>query len=204
MLILDLDDTIYEAASLSPQTLEPALISIKEYYDPQQASAIIAELWYKPIDVVIQKFNIPQPVVAECFRRLQQVSFEEIEITPFEDYSVIKQLPQLKTLVTSGLEPLQLAKVQALGISSDFQSIHVDDPRLQPRQHKLDIFRMILEASQFPAADIWVIGDNPQSELQAAKELGMRTIQRRAPHKSDWEQADHIIDTFYELEEIIK
>ena len=85
MLILDLDDTIYPAASLSPQVLEPALTAIRDHYSRSQADEIVAALWFKPIDVVVQQFNIPSQVIEACFEKLEQVPFDKIETQPFED-----------------------------------------------------------------------------------------------------------------------
>lgn len=202
MLILDLDDTIYPAASLSPQVLEPALSAIRDHYSRSQADEIVAALWFKPIDVVVQQFNIPSQVIEACFEKLEQVPFDKIEIQPFEDYQVLRQFSE-KVLVTSGIHQLQHAKIDALGIKTHFKDIFVDDPRLQPRRHKLDIFKSILQQTQLSAEDIWVIGDNPTSELQAGKVLGMRTVQRKSPHHPPWEQADYFINSFRELENFV-
>jgi len=87
-----------------------------------------------------------------------------LNIKAFEDYKVIKTFRKKKVLVTTGLRPLQLAKIKALGIENDFEEI--DDPRLIPRTHKIDIFAQILLNSGKKVEDIWVIGDNPESEIK--------------------------------------
>ncbi|MEM9889028.1 MAG: HAD hydrolase-like protein [Bacteroidota bacterium] len=93
--------------------------------------------------------------------------------------------------------------VKALGIENDFDAIFIDDPRQTPRQHKMDIFKQILFETKKDPKEIYVIGDNPASEIKAGKQLGMKTIQRKSRHKKIAKFADYVIESFEELGSII-
>jgi len=206
MLILDLDDTIFETKSINSNIFAPAISLIKEYYKSNpgiDVEEIISELWSKPIDVVFSKYNIPQPLASKFYQAIANIDYKALHIQTFDDYQVIKSFPNKKILVTTGLKELQIAKIKALGISSDFDAIFIDDPRKQPRQFKFNIFQQILHESKMPPAKIWVIGDNPDSEIKAAKRLGMNTIQRLSKSKTVSELSDYKIQSFNELVDII-
>ncbi|MEL7121213.1 MAG: HAD hydrolase-like protein [Bacteroidota bacterium] len=207
MLILDLDDTIFQTNSMNPKIFDPAFSVIKAHYYSTQADTnaeqMILEMWEKPLDVVFAKYNTPEAVIAEFYKKVGNVDFRELEIKTFQDYKVIESLPQRKILVTTGLEELQWAKISALGIESDFESIKIDDPRSNPRRYKIDIFRQILQETGMLAEDIWVIGDNPESEIKAGNQLGMNTIQRKSKSKNISELADYVVDSFNEVIDIL-
>ncbi|MEM9848734.1 MAG: HAD family hydrolase [Bacteroidota bacterium] len=208
MLLLDLDDTIFETKSIDPAVFEPAFSIISEYYQSIEPAivieAITSELWSKPTDVVFQKYKTPHSIVLKFYEQLERIDHKALQIKTFEDYAVLQSIPQRKILVTTGLRGLQIAKIKALGIESDFEAIKIDDPRLNPRQHKIDIFRQILKVTALPPETIWVIGDNPNSEIKAGRTLGMRTIQRKSSHRSSDSCADYEIESFAELTEIVK
>ena len=181
MLIIDLDDTIFPTQSMNPAIFDPAISIVRDALQSRKTKAIadtaIAELWTKPIDHVLAKYEVPNDVIAHFYQAIAEVDYQQLRITPFADYPALRAITQPKILVTTGLRELQVAKIKALGISSDFISIHIDDPRAQPRQHKQLIFEQIMRAQHLSPQQIWVIGDNPDSELKAGKELGMKTIQ---------------------------
>ena len=49
-----------------------------------------------------------------------------------------------------------------------------------------------------------VVGDNPRSELGAAKEVGIKTVQTLRPNIIRWDEADAHIISLYELKELLK
>lgn len=208
MIILDLDDTIFETKSMNPRIFDSAITLIEDYYQQhhsiQKSKKVITELWSYPIDVVFKKHNTEEALVNQFYQMIAEIDFRDLNIKTFEDYKEIKNLHKRKILVTTGLKELQLAKIKALGIENDFEEIYIDDPRQFPRKYKVDIFRQILLNSKINPENVWVIGDNPDSEIKVGKELGMKTIQRKSKHKKIAELADYKIESFVELEEILK
>lgn len=207
MLILDLDNTIFETKSMDSKIFDSAFALIEKYYTDNKlgikSEEIITDLWSIPVDVVFAKYNTPTDLVSAFYKQIEEIDYEELDIKTYDDYIEIQKLKDIKILVTTGFKELQLAKIKALGIESDFDEIHIDDPRLNPRNHKIDIFRQILMNTKKKPEEIWVIGDNPESEIQSGKKLGMKTIQRKSINMKSSEFADYEIDTFNELKEIL-
>ncbi len=208
MIILDLDDTIFETKSMNPRIFDPAISIVKRFYleneTEQKANRVVDALWSDPIDLVFKNHHTPSQIVENFFEALEEINFKALRIQPYTDYTEIKSLKHPKVLVTTGYTKLQSAKINALQIASDFDTIYIDDPRSYPRLHKFGIFKQILDESKCKASDIWVIGDNPNSEILSGKKLGMRTIQRKTSKWKKSEFADYMIESFTELKEILQ
>lgn len=207
MIIFDLDDTIFETKSMNPQIFEPAIALVYDFYKHNKTNVtpeeVVADLWSRPVDVVFSIHKTPAFLTTAFYHKISDIDYQDLKISTFEDYSAVRAFQNRKMLVTTGLKELQLAKVNALGIASDFEAIHIDDPRLQPRKHKIDIFQQILTETKKAPSDIWVVGDNPNSEIKAANALGMNTILRKPHRKNSPVKADYEIDSFEELKSII-
>lgn len=81
---------------------------------------------------------------------------------------------------------------------------NIDDLRDCSRIFKKGIFEKIVEREKIATEKVWVIGDNPESELIVGNSLGMNTIQRlgRYPEKSPY--VDYGMNSFEELNDILK
>ena len=207
LLILDLDDTIFPIQSLPWSVFDPAKKVIEDYAlaerGPEETEQIIDGLKNFPFDIIAGRFEIPKSVIREFYHVLQNLDYQ-LPIESYRDYPFLKELPFPKSLVTTGVTQLQLAKVKALEIEGDFQEIFVDDPFDPDRQFKVGIFAKILEKSGLAPSQIWVIGDNPNSELKAGRKLGMKTIQRLKENEPKADKADFGIHSFAELKQLIK
>lgn len=207
ILILDLDDTIFSTQSISRQIVEPAVQILRTYYTAKhgirESVQLIDDLWKYPFDSILQKYQIPINIQEEFFFKLDNIEYN-LNIQPFEDYYFVQQLQVKKYLVTTGFVGLQKAKIKALNIQNDFVEVYIDDPRDNNRIFKKGIFEKIVEHEKIAAKKVWVIGDNPDSELIAGNSLGMNTIQRlgRYPEKPPY--VDYGMNSFEELNDIIK
>jgi len=199
LLILDLDDTIFETKSIDPQIFDPLIQLIHDYasakYDQETTEKITQALWHRPFDVVANKFNFSQEIIDSFYHTINQLSFD-LNISTFPDYHFLKTLPFPKILVTTGFQSLQKAKIKALEIESDFTSIYIDDPSQDNRIYKKGIFTQIINQHQLDASQIWVIGDNPDSELKAGRTLGMSTIQIIKGNTPASSNADYHISSY--------
>ena len=208
LLILDLDDTIFETKSMSSEIFEaPISVLIKHCINNNVQivqETLIADLWSLPIDVVFSKHNIPNRITTSFYEEIAKIDDKQLSIKPFQDYSEVNSLTYKKVLVTTGLRELQMAKINALNIASNFEDIYIDDPRELPRKDKQLIFQSIIKQYQIEPKNIWVIGDNPTSEIRIGKALGMNTIQRKSESKSSTLDADYVIESFTELRKIIR
>jgi putative hydrolase of the HAD superfamily len=94
---------------------------------------------------------------------------------PFADYHLIKVIPIKKFLVTTGFTNLQRSKIKMLGIENDFEEIHIVDPEVSAITKK-DVFAGIMKRHDYHVEDLLVVGDDPESEIKAAIELGIDTF----------------------------
>jgi len=126
MLILDLDNTIFETKSISPEIFQPIINLIETYYlsinEQNLVNQIIEELWTIAIDEVFEKYNTPEKIQQQSYKILRELDYD-LEIKAYLDYNILKSIPKEKILVTTGYEKLQLAKIEALKIGSDFKEI---------------------------------------------------------------------------------
>ena len=90
-----------------------------------------------------------------------------------------------------------------MGIENDFTEIFVDDPSEKNRIYKKGIFQKIIQKSKKLPNQIWVIGDNSESEIKAGNELGLRTIHRLKEGEGKSTKAEYGIHSFAELQKII-
>jgi putative hydrolase of the HAD superfamily len=107
-------------------------------------------------------------------------------------------------LVTSGFRTLQESKIEALGLRSRFDAVHVDAIDEADRKGKDGIFRDILERYGFEPERVLVVGDNPESEIEAGNRLGMATVQILRPGVARGATATHYIHGLSELRAIIE
>ena len=104
--------------------------------------------------------------------------------------------------MTTGFKPLQEAKIQALHLEEKFEQIHIDDILATDRIYKKGIFSKILSSAPYLPSDVYIIGDNPDSELKAGKELGCSTIQLAKFGQTKSVFADHYIHSYHDLDPI--
>ena len=176
-LIFDLDNTIYPVNSIAGNLFERLFSMIDEsatHLTADDISAAKAELKRRPFHLVAGKFNFGDELTTAGNDFLKQVSYD-LPMQPFDDYAHLKQLPQTKFLVTTGFSKLQWSKVDRLGLKEDFEEIHIVDPLIS-NQTKKDVFADILKRHQYDKEDVLVIGDDPESEIKAANELGIDTF----------------------------
>lgn len=206
MLILDLDDTIFETKSMSNTSFSAIVTLIEKLLIPkigdQIVNQLIEELWHRPFDYVMDKYRIDLLEQNQISAAINQLEYN-LKISTFADYSYLQRFDIEQILVTTGFPKLQYAKLDALGIRNDFKAIHIDDVTIKDRPHKKGIFQKIIANTKKLPHQIWVIGDNPSSELKAGKELGLRTIQRLKDGDVLSENAEFGITTFVELKDII-
>jgi len=207
MLIVDLDDTIFQTTSMRKDIFEPAISMVQNYcletLGVKKAEQARLDLWRFPFDVIAEKYQLPSEIGEAYFRMMNEMDYE-LTIYPFEDYIELQQMDRRKILVTTGFKKLQSAKIEALNIKDDFEAIFIDEPHEKNRRFKKERSEHILKNLNLHPRDTWVIGDNPESELKAGKTLGMNTIQRLKPSTQKSSHADYVIHTFKELAKIIQ
>ena len=122
--------------------------------------------------------------------------------TPMQGYGdldVLRELPVMRFLITSGFGRLQESKLQALGIGRIFTAIHVDAIDQPGYRGKQAIFEDILRGQRLQPDQVLIVGDNHDSEIAIGVRLGIRTVQTLRPGVPRSAIATHHIRTLHEL-----
>ncbi len=174
-IIYDLDNTIYPASSIGPVLFAPVLTLIQnsgEHHTDMEG--IKKDILRKPFQHLAAKYNFSEALTNKGINLLQHYCYEGV-IAPFPDYKENKNLPGEKYLVTTGFVTLQRSKIKQLGIEQDFKEIHIVDPQTSAKTKK-DVFADIIQRNNHDVSEVLVIGDDPESEIKAAIELGIDVV----------------------------
>lgn len=204
-LILDLDDTIFPTKSMDKEIFRPFFddltATLAIHFDSQQIENIIEELWERPIDYVFNKHNIKYDWVSSLFTFFDTIDLK-LDIQTYQDYCYLRSNELPKYLVTTGIKNLQSAKIRALGIENDFDNIYIIDS-ISNSKSKNFIFRQIVQDYKLKPNQIFVIGDNPDSEIESGNIEQMITIQILREKVKKGTNADYYIKSFYDLNKIL-
>lgn len=204
-LILDLDYTIFQTNTIDKKVFEPffetLLTDIDSLFSATTIENIVTDLWKDSWDVVIERYKIPKEIFSKSVNVLENSPLK-LEITTYSDYHFLKNHSQDKFLVTTGLTSLQKAKIKALNIENDFKKIIIND-RLIDSKTKVDLFRELIEDYNLTPEKTYVIGDNPNSEIEAGNLLNLETIQIVRDNNVKSNTAKYHINSFEELKNII-
>lgn len=180
LLIFDLDDTIFETRSMGTDHLDKIFKEFRKsasvHYSQATIDRIEHDLWQLPFDQVAMQYEF-SPSLCDQFSKLINATHYRLNIRPFPDFEYIRECDFRKVLVTTGFKKLQEAKIAALQLTPDFETIYIDEIDVPNRTFKSGIFTGILSESGLNKKSHIVIGDNPESELKAGHELGFTTIQ---------------------------
>lgn len=206
-LILDLDNCLAAANEVGEDVFKPAFEAMRNanhgtLTDEQLAEAF-EEIWRRPLDFVALKFGFSQEMLAAGWNAFSQTVIE----TPMKGYgdlAVLRELPFELYLVTSGFRGLQESKVKALQIADLFREIEIDAIDEDNRKGKQGVFASILERKELKPEEVIVVGDNPDSEIEAGNRLGIRTVQILRPGIPRANNATFYIETFHELKTLLE
>jgi putative hydrolase of the HAD superfamily len=176
-IILDLDNTIYPVSSIADHLFDELFSFLDQHIAGEGIDHINSakeDLKRIPYQKVADKYQFSERVKNKGLELLNNIEYK-LPMQPFDDYQHIRETNITKFLVTTGFTKLQWSKVKMLDIEADFEAIHIVDPELSPLTKK-DIFASILEKYNYQPEDVLIIGDDPESEIKAASELGIDTF----------------------------
>ena len=162
-----------------------------------------ADCWRNSLDYVAEEHGFSQEMLAAGW---QAAARTEVQ-TPmygYPDLDVLAELPARLFLVTSGFRRLQQSKIKALGIQSLFEAIYIDAIDETDRKGKQAIFKYILDNCSLKPAEVLVVGDNPDSEIEAGNQLGMKTVQILRDGVAHGNNATHHIYSLAELNTLMR
>jgi len=179
-LIFDLDNCLAAAKEVGEQLFAPAFDAIRranhDALSEKSLSDAFADCWRHPLDWVASEYGFTHEMLAAGWQ-----VFVTTEVTQpmygYGDFEILSDLPVQRFLVTSGFRRLQKSKIRALGLERLLTAIHVDAIDEPDRKGKRGIFELILDTYHFRPAEVLVVGDSPDSEIEAGNRLGIRTVQ---------------------------
>jgi len=203
-IIFDLDMCILDTHTLTGPFFQPVLDAL---YNSELSAAlkekINALLWTTGLDDVLDMFSVPRDVAEKMREAYRQIEVPD-GIKTFGDEEFIRGLPVKKVLVTTGYRKFQQTKIDKLGITDLFDEIIIDELDYRDkRKGKKRIFEELLRNNGWGKSEVLAVGDNPVSELGAAKALGIMTVQTLRPTVEKWGEADYHIHSFRELADLI-
>ncbi|OGC80704.1 hypothetical protein A2943_02335 [Candidatus Adlerbacteria bacterium RIFCSPLOWO2_01_FULL_51_16] len=203
-IIFDLDMCILDTHTLSGPFFEPVLNAFRnsELSDDLK-NKIDTQLWTTSLEDTIEMFSVPGSIAEKIRQAYRQIDVPD-GIKSFGDEECIADLPATKILVTTGYRKFQQGKIDQLNISHLFDTVIIDalDNRFE-RKGKEVIFKELLQKYNWQASEVLVVGDNPLSELGAAKRLGIKAVQTLRPTIQRWPEADHHVRSLCELKSFI-
>lgn len=201
-IIYDLDNTIYPVASIGEQLFAPLFTLLAESVEqPEQMAAIKDDIMRRPFQVVAAAYSFSEKLTKQATDLLNDLTYKG-EIKPFSDYPEIRSLPGKRFLVTTGFQKLQQSKVDGMGLAPDFEEIHIVDPGKSDKTKK-DVFADIMQRHSLTVSEVLVVGDDPESEIKAARQLGIDTVHYDKYNKHTNTVASYKISDFKALHDIL-
>lgn len=176
VIILDLDNTIFSTPSIGDKLFADLyyLLEINLSEFEGDLENLKKDINRKPFSVVAKQYKMTQSLYKDALQLLSELTYNET-IEPFPDYNEVTKIQSDKFLVTSGFPKLQNSKVKQLGIEKNFKGIYIVDT-VMTNDTKKDVFKNILHYYNYDISEVIVIGDDPDSEIAAAEELGIDAI----------------------------
>lgn len=197
-IIFDLDNCLSSADELDAGLFQPALDAIRAANQgtltPEALEAAIRDTWVHSLDFVAAKHGFSKSMLDAGWKAFQNVEVRE-PMRGYGDLELLRELGEKRFLVTTGFRRLQESKIRALGIAPLFDSIVIDAIDEADRRGKQRIFADLLASFDLRPEEVLVVGDNPDSEIEAGRQLGIRTVQILRPRvvRSD-RASDHVRD----------
>jgi FMN phosphatase YigB (HAD superfamily) len=199
LLIFDLDNTLFDTYNqVSKHVLDDMLARMRQAGLTEEQERILREKYaFTGFKIIAKQLGLNDDVIDIGMKAYLYMDLSKIK--PFKDVKIIPKLPGRKMLVTSGVPEIQQKKVDLLKIREYFEEVIIDDSNSP--ENKQRIFRKLIIGMK--PADAIVIGDNPDSELLAGKNLGMTTVQIVRHEGMTLAGASYTIRTLDELKKII-
>lgn len=199
-IIYDLDNTIYPVSSIGDKLFGPVfdLIAVSGKHN-DNLTDIKKAIMRTPFRIVAQRHGFSDELTQQGIDLQETIDYQD-EIHAFEDYPEIKNIPGERFLVTTGFRTMQLSKIRQLGINDDFKEVHVVNP---VETSKKEVFADILKRYDYTPEEVLIIGDDPESEIAAAKALSIPTVLYDKTDTFDAKEADYKIKHFAELALIV-
>ena len=183
-LIFDLDNCLAAADEVGEGLYKPAFEAMRQAnrgtVSDDALEEAFADIWRHPLDWVMAKYGF-----SEAMREAGWRVFVSMEVCRpmhgYGDLAILAELPAQRFLVTSGFRKLQESKIKALNLAPLFTALYVDAIDEPERLGKRGLFEQILKENELSPAEVLIVGDNADSEIEAGNRLGIPTVQTLRP-----------------------
>jgi putative hydrolase of the HAD superfamily len=174
-IIFDLDNTIYPVPQIGTKLFAPVFELLEiEGRSAHELEKIKDEVMRTPFQKVAKEHHFSEELTNKSIDILKDLAYNGA-IEPFADFEYVRNLPVDKFLVTTGFTKMQQSKVDRLELAKDFIEIHIIDPTTS-KKGKKDVFADIIQRHKYDKDDVMVVGDDVNSEIKAALELGVEAV----------------------------
>jgi putative hydrolase of the HAD superfamily len=174
-IIFDLDNTIYPVPQIGSRLFAPLFELLEqEGYQGHDLDKIKDEVMRTPFQKVAKDHHFSEELTRKSIDILKELAYNGA-IEPFADFEVVRNLPVDKFIVTTGFTKMQQSKIDRLELAKDFKEIHIIDPTITKRSKK-DVIADIIQRHEYDKDDVLVVGDDVNSEIKAAQELGVDAV----------------------------
>ncbi len=201
-LIFDFDNCLAPATEVGEALYRPAFDAMRRAnagaLSEQQLADAFTDVWRHPLDWVAERHGFSDAMLQagfEAFRSLEVAG----PLHGYGDLAALRTLPARKFLVTTGFRRLQESKIRALGVTDCFAAIHVDAIDEPGHPGKQWFFERILREEGLRPDEALVVGDSEESEIAAARRLGIESVQTLRPGVTRAGGATHHIRSLHEL-----
>lgn len=206
-IIFDLDNCLAAAKAVGEELFDPAFEAIREAnhgkLSEEELEKAFAEVWRKPLDRVAENHGFSKAMLDAGWAVFVRMEVQQ-PMSGYDDLVVLGDLPVRRFLVTSGFRRLQESKVRTLGLERWFEGMQVDAIDEPGRKGKKGLFEQILREHRLTPEEVLVVGDSPDSELEAGQQLGIQTVQTLREGVARAESATFHIRGLLELKELLE
>lgn len=205
-IIFDLDNCLSAADEVGRELLEPMFDAIRRANKCTLSSEALAqafeECWRYPLDWVARVHGFSDEMLDAGWQVAARTEVR-VPMCGYPDLATLKEFDAKLFLVTSGFRRLQESKIRALGFESLFEAVYIDAIDEADRKGKESIFTDILKSCSLAPEEVLIVGDTPDSEIEAGNRLGMRTAQILRAGVPRGSNATHYIHYLSELHSLI-
>lgn len=208
--VFDLDNTLYDATTISAEVLRPAVDAVRRANTgPDAIPADVLEAALQSARrlgflAVAQRHALPGFLSAawhEAYRGLRVTT----RLRPYPDVlPALAALDLIKLLLTTGFRGMQESKIAALDIAHLFDAIYLDTLDAGAGPGKRRLLEEILETHHLESHETLVIGDSPENEIAAGNSLGAVTVQILRPGIEFSDTARYHLATLEQLPALLK
>lgn len=206
-LIFDLDNCLAAANEVGEELFEPAFDAIRQAnrgdVSEEALEQAFSDMWRQPLDWVAARYGFSEAMIAAGWRMFAAMEVSR-PMRGYGDLSVLPELPAQRFLVTSGFRRLQASKIEALGLAPHFTALYVDAIDESGRVGKQTLFEQILEDYGLAPAEVLIVGDSADSEIEAGNRLRIRTVQTLRPGVQRASNATFHVHSLAELKELLR